>query len=73
MIAAMRATPPDDVIFGKSIIRMDGRVIHPIYLLEAKKPSESTGGWDLLKPIATIPIDQAFRPMNAGLCPMIHA
>ena len=73
MIAAMRATPPDDVIFGKSIIRMDGRVIHPIYLLEAKKPLESNGGWDLLKPVAAIPTDQAFRPVNAGLCPMIHA
>ena len=73
MIAAMRAHQPEDVIFGKSVIREDGRVIHPIHLLEAKKPGESKGPWDLLKRIATIPTDQAFRPINEGGCPMIKA
>jgi branched-chain amino acid transport system substrate-binding protein len=73
VIAAMRANPPDDVIFGKSLIREDGRVIHPIYLFEAKTPADSKNPWDLLTLKATIPIDQAFRPINEGGCPMIHA
>jgi branched-chain amino acid transport system substrate-binding protein len=71
MIAAMRAHQPDDVIFGQSIIREDGRVIHPIHLFEAKTPAESKDPWDLLKLVATIPTDQAFRPINEGGCKMI--
>ena len=71
VIAKMRATPPEDVIFGKSSIRADGRVIHPIHLFEAKTPAESKEPWDLFKLKATIPAEQAFRPMKDGLCPMV--
>ena len=73
MIAAMRADPPEDAIFGRSEIREDGRVIHPIHLFEAKTPNESKGPWDLLRLIDTIPTDQAFRPIKEGGCPMIKA
>ncbi len=72
-IAQMRTIPVEDPIFGKSVIRPDGRVIHPIYLLEAKAPSESKETWDLVKLVRTVPIDQAFRPMSEGGCPMIKA
>ncbi len=36
----MKATPTDDVLFGKGTIRADGRKIHPAYLFEVKKPAE---------------------------------
>jgi branched-chain amino acid transport system substrate-binding protein len=68
----MREIPVEDVIFGRSVIRVDGRVIHPVYLFEAKKPSESVEPWDLLTLKATVPIDQAFRPLNEGGCPLVH-
>ena len=71
VIAQMRANPPKDPIFGDSFIREDGRVIHPIHLFEVKSPSESKGPWDLLKLKATIPTEQAFRPLKDGGCPMI--
>ena len=73
MIEQMRAIPVEDPIFGKSIIRPDGRVIHPIYLLEAKSPSESKETWDLMKLVGTVPIDEAFRPMSEGGCPMLKS
>ncbi len=40
VVAAMKAMPTDDPLFGKGFIRADGRKIHPLYLLEVKKPDE---------------------------------
>jgi branched-chain amino acid transport system substrate-binding protein len=71
VIAQMKATPTDDPLFGKGSIRADGRKLHPAYLVEVKKPAESTGPWDLYKVRATIPADQAFRPINQGECPLV--
>ncbi|OYV33723.1 MAG: ABC transporter permease [Rhodospirillales bacterium 20-64-7] len=73
VIAQMRAIPVEDVIFGTSTIRPDGRVIHNMYLFEVKQPSESKETWDLLRLKDTIPADRAFRPMAEDGCPMIHA
>src|SRR5439155_1372533 len=62
VIAKMKETPTDDPLFGKGSIRVDGRTIHPAYLVEVKKPSESKGPWHYYKVRATIPGDQACRP-----------
>ncbi|KMO38650.1 ABC transporter permease [Methylobacterium variabile] len=67
----MKANPTDDPLFGKGVIRADGRKIHDMYLFEVKKPSESKGPWDLYNKLATIPGDQAFKPMNQGGCPLV--
>ena len=68
VVAQMKANPTDDQLFGKGSIRIDGRKIHPAYLVEVKKPSESKGPWDYYKVKATIPADQAFRPLADGAC-----
>ena len=70
-IAKMKEMPTDDTLFGKGSIRKDGRKLHPAYLVEVKKPSESKGPWDYHKIRATIPADQAFRPMADGGCPLV--
>jgi len=67
----MKALPTDDALFGKGTIRVDGRKIHPAYLFEVKKPSESKGPYDYYKLRATIPAEQAFRPLNEGGCPLV--
>jgi branched-chain amino acid transport system substrate-binding protein len=72
VVARMKAMPTDDDCFGKGSIREDGRKLHPSYLFQAKKPSESTNPWDGLKPIATTPAEQAFRPLSEGGCPLVH-
>ena len=46
VVAKMKEMPTDDPLFGKGSIRADGRKIHPAYLFEVKKPSESKGPWD---------------------------
>jgi len=71
VVAKMKEMPTDDPLFGKGSIRADGRKIHPAYLVEVKKPSESKYPWDYYKIVATIPADQAFRPLNEGGCPLV--
>ncbi len=71
VIAKMKAMPTDDPLFGKGTIRPDGRKLHPAYLFEVKQPTESKGAWDYYKVRATIPAEQAFRPMDQGDCPLV--
>jgi branched-chain amino acid transport system substrate-binding protein len=71
VVAAMKALPTDDPLFGKGYIRSDGRKIHPMYLMEVKQPAESKGTWDLLKVIATLPGEDAFRPESEGNCKLV--
>jgi branched-chain amino acid transport system substrate-binding protein len=66
--AEMRRVPAEDPLFGRSTVRVDGRVTHDMYLFEVKKPSESKGAWDYYKLVSTIPAEQAFRPMKDGGC-----
>ena len=71
VVAKMKELPTDDKLFGKGSIRADGRKIHPAYLFEVKKPSESKGPWDYYKLIGTTPGDQAFRPLSESACPLV--
>ena len=72
VVEKMKAMPTDDPLFGKGQIRKDGRKVHPAYLFEVKKPSESKGPWDYYKLKATIPADKAFRPLAEGGCPLAN-
>ncbi len=71
VIAQMRATPINDFFAKGGKIRVDGRMVHDMYLFEVKKPQESKGEWDLYNLIATVPGDEAFRPLDKGGCPLV--
>jgi branched-chain amino acid transport system substrate-binding protein len=71
VVAKMKEMPTDDPLFGKGTIRADGRKIHPAYLFEVKKPSESKYPWDYYKLLATIPAEEAFRPLAQSECPLV--
>ena len=73
VVAKMKELPTNDKLFGKGTVRADGRKIHPMYLVEVKKPAESKGPWDYFKVRATIPGDQAFRPLSEGGCPLVNS
>ena len=73
VVAKMKELPTDDKLFGKGTVRADGRKIHPMYVVEVKKPAESKGPWDYFKVRATIPADQAFRPLSEGGCPLVNS
>ena len=71
VVAKMKEMPTDDKLFGKGVIRADGRKTHDMYLFEVKKPAESKGPWDYYKLRATIPAAEAFRPIAEGDCPLV--
>jgi branched-chain amino acid transport system substrate-binding protein len=71
VVEAMKAIPTDDPLFGKGVIRQDGRKIHPIYLMQTKSPAESHGDWDFFKQIGIIPAERAYRPLAEGGCPLV--
>ena len=73
VMAKMKEMPTDDPLFGKGQIRADGRKLHDMYLFEVKKPNESKGPWDYYKLLATIPANEAFRPLNEGGCPLVKS
>ena len=71
VVAKMKEMPTDDPLFGKGYVRADGRKIHPAYLFEVKSPAESKYPGDDYKLRATIPAEEAFRPMKDDNCPMV--
>jgi len=71
VVNQMKALPTDDSLFGKGYIRPDGRKIHPAYLFQVKKPEESKYPGDNYILRATIPAEEAFRPLKEGGCPMV--
>jgi branched-chain amino acid transport system substrate-binding protein len=72
VVAKMKELSTDDKLFGKGTVRADGRKIHPMYLVEVKTPTESKGPWDYFKVRATIPAEEAFRPLSEGGCPLVN-
>jgi len=73
VIAKMRETPINDMFAKNGRIREDGRMVHDMYLMQVKSPAESKGEWDLYKLLATVPGDEAFRPLSEGGCPLVKA
>jgi branched-chain amino acid transport system substrate-binding protein len=72
VVAQMKRMPTDDDAFGPGSIREDGRKIHPSFLLQVKQPGESRYPGDVYTLAATVPAEQAFRPLAEGGCPMIR-
>jgi branched-chain amino acid transport system substrate-binding protein len=70
VVAEMKKLPTDDPLFGKGTVRADGRTLHPAYLFEVKAPAESKYPGDFYNLRATIPADEAFRPLKDGNCPL---
>jgi branched-chain amino acid transport system substrate-binding protein len=71
VIAQMKKIPVNDFMTKNGTIREDGRMMRDMYLLQAKKPSESKSEWDLMKVVATIPADDAFRALSESECPLV--
>jgi branched-chain amino acid transport system substrate-binding protein len=71
VFAHMRAKPFEDPLFGECTVRIDGQVVHKMYLFQVKTPAESKEPWDYLNLLRTIPAAQAFRPLDEGGCPLV--
>jgi branched-chain amino acid transport system substrate-binding protein len=71
VMAKMREMPINDAMTKNGKLREDGRVIRDMYLFQVKSPEESKSKDDIYKLIATVPGDEAYRPMKDGKCPYI--
>ena len=72
VVAQMRKMKINDFMTKDGWVREDGRVMRDMYLEEVKSPAESKYPFDYVKILATIPADQAFRPLKDGNCPLVH-
>ncbi len=73
VMAQMKKTPVNDFFAKNGTIRADGRMVHDMYLLQVKKPAESTTPWDYYNVRATIPAAEAFQPLSASTCPLVKS
>jgi branched-chain amino acid transport system substrate-binding protein len=71
VVARMKEIPTDDPLFGKGVLRADGRRLIPAYLFEVKKPEESKYPWDYYKLVATIAPEDAAKPLSQSDCPLV--
>lgn len=63
----LHSMPVDDVFGRGGTVGANGRMIHDMYLLEVKKPSESKKPWDYYNVLATIPGKEAYiDPAKSG-------
>ena len=67
VMAAWRGMKMND-FYASGTLRPDGRYVHDMYLMEVKKPSESTKPWDYYKVVKKIPGDQIFTTKAESKC-----
>ncbi|MDP3240391.1 MAG: ABC transporter substrate-binding protein, partial [Reyranella sp.] len=71
VMAKMREIPVNDVMTKNGKLREDGRLERDMYLFQVKTPAESKSKDDIYKLVATVPGNEAFRPMKDGKCPFV--
>lgn len=69
----MKATPVNDMNNRDVVLRADGRLMCPMYLLRVKTPTESKGSFDTYDLLATVAPEDAFRPANESQCKLLRS
>jgi len=68
VMAQLKSAKINDMFATNGTIRADGRMVHDMYLMQVKTPSESKYPWDYYKLVATVPGDQAFATKAESKC-----
>ncbi|MCC8973429.1 ABC transporter substrate-binding protein [Bradyrhizobium brasilense] len=71
VIAQMKDMPIDDFFARNAFLREDGQLIHDMYLVQVKSPTESKGAWDYEKLVQVIPGKEAFATPEESACPLL--
>src|SRR5277367_653463 len=61
----------DDMFTDNGIIRTDGLMEHPMYIMQVKKPSESKYPWDYYRVVQKMSGEQAFGKLADSTCPLV--
>ncbi|WP_251862746.1 ABC transporter substrate-binding protein [Achromobacter sp. Marseille-Q4962] len=67
----LRANPVNDFFVQGGKLRADGLLVHDMYLMQVKKPSESKGPWDYYKLVSRVPGDQIYTSPSESACPLM--
>jgi branched-chain amino acid transport system substrate-binding protein len=70
VLAKMRELPITDAFAQEGTLRADGQMVHDMYLVRVKKPSEQKIPWDYYDILSTIPGNDAFQPLEQSECPI---
>ena len=68
----MREKPLDDFYAPGATIRVDGRLLNDMYLVEVKTPQDSTAPWDYFKVLQTIKAADYAKPLAGSKCPLVR-
>ncbi len=68
----MKELPINDFFTKDARVQEDGRLMRDMYLVHVKSPGESKYPFDYYKVLATIPANEAFRPIAEGECPLVQ-
>ena len=71
VLAMLKKNKINDMYAKNGFIRDDGRMVHDMFLLQVKKPSESTKPWDYYKQLTMVPGAQAFTPLSDSKCALL--
>jgi branched-chain amino acid transport system substrate-binding protein len=71
VVAKMREIPINDFMTKNGKLREDGRVMRDMYLFQVKAPGDSKVQYDYYKQLATIPAEEAYRPLSESACPLV--
>ena len=71
VMAKMKEMPTDDFATAGARVRVDGRLMFPVHIDITKAPSESRFEYDYVREVATIPAEEAFRPLAESQCPLV--
>ncbi|MDO9360161.1 MAG: ABC transporter substrate-binding protein [Polaromonas sp.] len=71
VMAKMKSLKINDFFAKNGYIREDGRMVHDMYLVQAKSPADSKYPWDYYKVLATIPGEEAFQPLSKSTCSLV--
>ncbi len=71
VMAQMKRSEINDVFTRNGKIRADNKMIHDVYMLEVKKPSESKEPWDYYHVKGRIAGNEVAQPLSASKCSMV--
>lgn len=68
VMAQLRAMRFKDMFVDDGYLRPDGRMVHDMYLMQVKRPAESTEPWDYYKVVKTIKGEAAWVTKSESKC-----
>ncbi len=68
VLAYLKRATLSDMFTSSGTIRPDGRMVHDMYLMQVKTPSQSKYPWDYYKVLQTIRGDDAFTARAETRC-----